>query len=169
MSTNFMRFNSASLQVQRQHGDPECFGISWDSDEPACRYDCEVYSRCGRELARLDAIKRHKKVGTAVAVQSSGSSRVGAYQTGESKITRPKIPSDMPPGTEYLPPELAGRNTALERGAAIAFSEGLAAGIGQFFTSCASFARDITAWHPHAGRWKYGKNFRKDREGPDKD
>lgn len=166
MSTNFMRFSKSPTAVQRQPGDPECFGVSWDSDEPVCKYDCNAYARCGREMARLDAVKRQGSAppmsypSSSTSYSTTNNSKVGVYEAGEGKIIRPRTPADMPPGTEYLPPERAGQSSALERGAAIAFSEGLAAGFGQFFSSCSNFARDITAWHPHAGRWKYGDNFK---------
>jgi len=165
MSRNFMQFaktnNSNSLSIQSKEGDPDCFGQLWDPDDEACRDRCTVYERCGKEILRLNQVRERQARNSSSSSHSY--SKVSTYdsRTQGSGIVRPKTPEGYPPGTEYLPPEEAGQNGPFKRGTAIAVAEGTAAGMKQFFSSLANFAGDTTAWHPNAGRWKYGDKYGK--------
>lgn len=148
----YMRFGGGSNTVTRLPDDPSCFGREYDPNDSICNTDCEAYSRCGRASQRTTS-------STPTRSTSRPSSSVSTYRSEGTTITRPKTPNEYPPGTEYLPPERAGESSAFERGLAIAKAEGLAAGLGQFFSSLAGYSKDITAWHGNAGRWKYGDKF----------
>jgi hypothetical protein len=102
----------------------------------------------GREMTR--PVDSNSKMGS-----------LGVYEEPGSGVTRPKIPAGYPPGTEYLPPEVAGQTGPVMRGFAIALTEGMAAAGSQFFRSLSKFAGDTTAWHPHAGKWRYGDKYGK--------
>jgi hypothetical protein len=149
--------------------------MGWDPDDPQCKYDCDYFGDCGKEMSRLNTVRERVNRGivtptppTAVTrvVTAAGAipGKVGVYEAKRGGgIIRPQRPAELPPGTEYLPPETAGQHGSVQRAAAIAFTEGCAVGFSQLFGSLAEFARDITAWHPHAGKWRYGDKWDKER------
>lgn len=170
---SYIRFYDRT--INKEDDDPACFGIGWSSTDRVCKYECEAFGRCGREKARMDALRASysKRTDSSDRTQPnvpditfapvSESGTVGTYTAPGSIVIRPQRPEGYPPGTEYLPPVRAGQSSWVERAAAIAFAEGTAAGMSQLFSSLADFSRDITAWHPNAGRWRYGENWKKVR------
>jgi len=161
--TNYIRY-SGNTSVSRQPNDPHCFGLQWESDDPECRYNCDEFYRCGREFKRVQTLREREH---SSPVKSGGvssgktSSAVVRRDPGRDGLTRPKLPPELPPGTEYLPP---GRHGPVKRAMSIAFAEGVGAGGGTFFDSLGDFMRNIPAWHQHAGRRTYGKQWDDQRE-----
>lgn len=154
--SNYVRYNS-STSVNRSPDDPHCFGVQWESDDPDCKYNCDEYYRCGREYRRVQSLKqRNAPAKTKQSYERKGSTAMVRRDPGRDGLTRPKLPPELPPGTEYLP---EGRHGPVKRGIAMAFAEGVGAGGGTFFDSLGDFMRDIPAWHKHAGRRTYGQQW----------
>lgn len=170
----FLRFNGSSdtSYVNREPGDSSCFGVSWEADDPNCRYECQDYHRCGREYRRLQEAQRKttsSSPSTSAPVRSNSSSATqiattnqavkigrGEVYRGSDGIIRPVLPAGFPPGTELLPP---GKHGPFKRGLTIAAVEGFAAGARHFFNNLGDFFANIPAWHYDAGVRTYGKRY----------
>lgn len=164
--------NKINVTVRRAgHSEPRrphCFAKEWEYDDLTQCRRCAFFHECGEQYRANRGYTRHtyhnRTPSGQVHYSHHGQPVHTIQQHQPTKVVDPKRIEHYPMGTEYLPPERAGKSTAMQRFVAMATTEAISAAAQQVGHGITQFFKDPANFSQAAGQWRYGDNYQGKRK-----